>query len=752
VGTGNFINYLEERIMLAKKLLISLLCLAAALSLSATGAMGAITLEGLVAHLKFDNNLNDELGNVIAPSLGGDATFGPGVYGQALVLDGDGDYALLGPEFGAVMQPLTSFSTSVWVNAARAQHNGPRVWQFGNSDSNQYVALFAFHSVLEGPVGGPRFELKDTDKPDGKVDNLKVNAPGDSITENEWTNIVTVLDDQADWMGIYVNGVLAVDASDFTRNPSMVDLYDENKIGTTSLSRDKSYLTGSVDDLQIYNRVLSPAEIEMIASGPPPALACKPSKPSPYDGAINVPQEVTLTWKPGAYVEGLSPRHMVFFNENFDDVNDGVGGIEQDIERYPIDGSLKLDLGKTCYWRVDEANSTTGWDIGAVWQFTVVDHFVVDDFESYNDLDPSDPESNWIFNTWIDGYEQPENGAVVGYDTAPFAERSIVHGGKQAMPLFYDNAGTVTYSQAQRTFSPARDWTREGVGVLSLWFRGNPPYVGSFVEAPPGTYTMTASGTDIWSKADEFHFAYKELSGAGAIIAKVESVENTDPWAKAGVMVRDTLESDSVNAAVLITPENGVRFQHRSTAGSVTDRYFAEDITAPQWVKLERTIGGLIRAYYSADGTTWTSFNPVPVRMSMPVYIGLAVTSHNVDAVCEAKFSNVSFPDTSVDPQWTDQDVGMLSNGAEPMYVIVGDGSGTAATVYHDDPNAAQIDTWTQWNIDLVKFSDQGVNLTNVDKLSIGFGDKNNLQTGDSGVVYIDDIRLYPLVIEPQAN
>ena len=66
----------------------------------------------------------------------------------------------------------------------------------------------------------------------------------------------------------------------------------------------------------------------------------------------------------------------------------------------------------------------------------------------------------------------------------------------------------------------------------------------------------------LWS-ADEFHFAYKELSGAGVIIAKVESVENTDPWAKAGVMIRDTLESDSANVALLVSDELDVRV-HRS--------------------------------------------------------------------------------------------------------------------------------------------------------------------------------------------
>jgi len=132
------------------------------------------------------------------------------------------------------------------------------------------------------------------------------------------------------------------------------------------------------------------------------------------------------------------------------------------------------------------------------------------------------------------------------------------------------------------------------------------------------------------------------------------------------------------------------------------------------------------------------------VSMDMPVYIGLAVTSHNPALTCEAKFSNVSFPDTGVGLQWTDHDVGMLSNDAQPMYVTVGDGSGTAVTVYHDDPNAALIDSWTEWTIDLKEFGDAGVVLTNADKMAIGFGGPDNSQPGGSGLVYFDDIRLYP--------
>jgi hypothetical protein len=133
--------------------------------------------------------------------------------------------------------------------------------------------------------------------------------------------------------------------------------------------------------------------------------------------------------------------------------------------------------------------------------------------------------------------------------------------------------------------------------------------------------------------------------------------------------------------------------------------------------------------------------------MNMPMYVGLALTSHNSGVACEAKFSNITSDGTG---QWVDEDLGLLSNEAEPMYVTVKDSSGTAARVYHDDPEASLINTWTEWKIDLKEFGDAGVVLTDVSNLAIGFGGADDPQPGGSGLVFFDDIRLY--MPEPQAD
>jgi hypothetical protein len=231
----------------------------------------------------------------------------------------------------------------------------------------------------------------------------------------------------------------------------------------------------------------------------------------------------------------------------------------------------------------------------------------------------------------------------------------------------------------------------------------------------------------------------------------VLSVDNTNPWAKAGVMIRETLEPGSKFAAVYITPENGCRFQARldtnvdatSDTSVVTSEQTA--IVAPYWVKLERDVGGNFRGYYSSNGSTWQSmsWNPQFITMASNVCVGLAVTAHDAAETCEAKFSNVTITGTA-GTQWSHQDIGISSNDAEPLYVAVSNSTGNPAVVVHDDPAAAQINIWTEWVIPLQAFADQGINLANVDRIALGLGNKGNTTIpGGAGKMFFDDIRLY---------
>ena len=473
--------------------------------------------------------------------------------------------------------------------------------------------------------------------------------------------------------------------------------------------------------------------------------------PVPADGAADVKRTPVLGWKPGKH----TASHDVYFGTDQEAVrNAGTGSPE-----YKVTGDLgterfdpgELELETTYYWRIDEVNNLntdSPW-VGEIWSFTTGSFLIVDDFEDYNDYPPDE-----IYSTWIDGYGIEANGALVGYELEQsdflegkhIAETTIVHGGRQSMPYFYNNIGTANYSQAERQFIPAQDWTREGVKELSLWFRGYPGLIGSFTEGPVGAYTMTAAGADITGQSDEFHFAYKMLTGSGSIIARILSVDNTDPWAKAGVMIRDTLEPDSKHALACVTPGSGVASEGRTNTGGDSFTASQAGITAPHWVKLERDVGGNFTAFHSADGSSWVPVEGAlsqGIQMNANVYVGLAVTSHNADATCQAQFSNVSITGNVSQQQWMNQDIGIISNDPEPMYVVL-NGS---AVVYHENPDVSLIDEWTEWRIDLSApggFADQGVDLTNVNSIGIGIGTQDNTTTpGGFGTMYFDDIRLY---------
>jgi len=466
---------------------------------------------------------------------------------------------------------------------------------------------------------------------------------------------------------------------------------------------------------------------------------------SPTNGATDVYRNADMSWRAGNH----AASHDVYFGTDYDDVNDAGTSDPEFKGNQPLDANSYdppgvLELNTTYYWRVDEVNNAHPdklWQ-GSAQSFTTGNFLVVDDFEDYNDV------GNRIYDTWVDYYVN-NTGMTVGHFDPPFTERGIVHTGYQSMYMRYDNDGTVNedtslektgtlfYSEAQRSWQAPQDWTREGVNSLTLWLRGLPVSVGSFTAGPP--ITMTAAGADIWDTADQFHFAYKRLSGVGSITAQVVSIDNTNTWAKAGVMIRQTLEPGSTHATMVVTPESGVSYQRRPLVNANSEDTTEAGITAPQWVRLIRA-GNSFIGQYSANGATWTTLETVNMPMLMDVYVGLCLTGHNVDATCTAEFSNVTISGT-VTGDWLSQDIGIESNIAEPMYVVLADSAGNSAEIKHPDPAISATRSWTEWNIPLADFT--GVNMQAIDKITIGVGDRDNPQSGGPGDLYIDDIRLH---------
>ncbi len=195
--------------------------------------------------------------------------------------------------------------------------------------------------------------------------------------------------------------------------------------------------------------------------------------PSPAKNAVDVTQTPTLTWIPGVFAD----THNIYFGSD----PEAVKNADTSSPEYKGSGNLgsesyepgQLEWDTTYYWRIVEVNNAKAdspWT-GPLWSFTTANFLIIDDFESYNDLNEDELGSNRIYLAWADGFDNPAiNGSIVGYANPPFVEQTIVHGGLQSMPMSYDNA--VGKSEATLTLTSNRDWTVKGVNTLTIWFRG----------------------------------------------------------------------------------------------------------------------------------------------------------------------------------------------------------------------------------------------------------------------------------------
>jgi len=379
---------------------------------------------------------------------------------------------------------------------------------------------------------------------------------------------------------------------EFAQGPGTTDYAHNTTIDFRGVAAKRVRLTANSNWKGIFNQ-FGLSEVRFLY------IPVHAKAPSPSSGATEVDLDLTLEWQQGREAS----VHDVYFSTDEQAVADGTAPVTTEAET--AHGPRALDLGTTYYWRVDEVNDAETpslWQ-GDIWSFTTQQYLVVDDFESYNDIDPPAPESNRIFEAWIDGFGTTDNGALVGNDLPPYAEQTIVHGGTQAMPYFYDT--DMKYSEAAMTLSAQRDWTVRGAQELAIWFRGNPGSSSSFIEGPAGTYTMTARSDNIGGQSDSFHFVYKQLSGPGSILVKVESVSLTSDSAKAGVMIRETLTPDSKHAMVFSRPDGGVRFRRRTETGGDSTNSADSHIMVGHWVKVERDTAGLLTASRSSDGVNF---------------------------------------------------------------------------------------------------------------------------------------------------
>jgi hypothetical protein len=241
------------------------------------------------------------------------------------------------------------------------------------------------------------------------------------------------------------------------------DLTAANLVGPHQLMTMLYYIQGLQPGTTYYWRVDEIDAAGVVTAGDTwsfVAQALTAYHPTPANGAVGTAQSPVLTWLPGQ----AALKHHVYFGDSNDAVVQGSADVDKGEVTDATFTPGALESLTTYYWRVDEAVASGTVKTGPIWTFVTC--LSVDDFESY-----TDDEGSRIYETWIDGWTNG-TGSTVGYAQAPFAEQTTVHGGKQAMPLDYNNVRSPFYSEAEREFSPVQDWTLSGADTLVLYVRG----------------------------------------------------------------------------------------------------------------------------------------------------------------------------------------------------------------------------------------------------------------------------------------
>ena len=481
-------------------------------------------------------------------------------------------------------------------------------------------------------------------------------------------------------------------------------------------------------------------------------------KPVPDDGALYEDTWVSLGWSPG----DTAVSHDVYFGGNFEDVNDGAEGTFQGNQAstffvvgfpgflYP-DG---LVPGTTYYWRIDEVNDTepnSPWK-GDVWSFSIPPK------TAYNpdSADGAELVGLDVMLSWTPGFGAKLHTVYFGdnFDDVNNAAGGLPQGAATYTPGTLKLAKTyywrVDEFDAVATYKgQVWSFTTQGAVVSLKPSNGAVDVKHTPVLTwSPGVY---AASHQVYFGADKDAVRNANTGSPEYKGTKALGSESYDP----GKLLWDATyywRIDEVNNVNPDSPWTGNVWSFTTANFLIVDDFEDYDIGNNEiWWSWKDGLG------YAAHGNE-------------PAYpgngTGAAVGDENTGSYTEETIvhgggkSMPFFYDNSVlkyseaektlsfRRDWTENGVNTLTiwfrgnsaNAAETLYVAL-NGS---AVVTHDNPNAAQIATWTRWNIDLQAFANQGVNLANVNTIALGFGNRKSPVAGGSGTMYFDDIRLYP--------
>jgi len=729
--------------MLEKKFVRALLCLVAAFSFSATGAMGANIL--FIVNADRASYPNDALIGDFLESLGHTVTYFDDTENEAdteaaaAAADlvwisesiGSGNVA---NEITEIEVPMIVGEPYCWDNMGMTKGGG------STSDvATTDITIVSPGHFLAAGLSGTVPVLTDITGSAGTAQF----ANGDAGDDATVIATATLADGQTyDVILIYEKGAaLAVPPTDGS-DQFAADI----RIGMFF-----HYYAHDVLNENAY--ALMEAAVKYVLGVKPQAR-----NPDPRDRSLYPDTWATLSWAPG----DLAVSHDVYFGDNFDDVNNGTGDtfIGNQTSTFLIVGFPGFAFpdglvpGTTYYWRIDEINEqdpNSPWK-GNVWSFkippkTAYNPNPADSAESVK----LDAELSWtggfgskLHTVYFGDNFDDVNNATGGFPrgTATYTPGPLKLGKTyywrvdefDAVATFKGDVWSFTTEGAVGSPNPSNGavdvkQTPTLTWSPSVYAASHQLYFGTDKEAVRNANTSSPEYKGTSPRGDESYEPGK-LEWNATYYWRIDEVNNVNPdspwkgsvWSftTANFLIVDDFEDYDVgNNEIWWSWKDGLGYaahgKEPAYAGNGTGSAVGDEST-PSYTEETIVHGG---------------------NQSMPVSYDNSIL----------KYSEVE--KTLTYPRdWTEKGVSTLSiwfrgnsaNAVTPMYVAL-NGS---AVVFHDNPNAAQIGIWTKWTIDLQAFADQGVNLANVNTLALGLGNKKNPQAGGSGKMYFDDIRLYP--------
>jgi hypothetical protein len=685
----------------------------------------------------------DASGNGNDGTLMGDPKWTVGKIGGALELDGTGDYVDCGN--GDVLNITQQVTLAAWVkaNSGFAYPDWSGIIMRGGPNIDTFALYY------NGPSQQVGFKTTGTNP-------AWMAVPAAGLFDDGWHHVAATYDG--------AKKIIYLDGEQIGTMDSIGSI--ETSTGRLLLGAGRDVippthlLVGLLDDARIYDGALSQIEIQSIMEGGegyPYALG-----PSPADGALHMNTWVTLGWAPGDF----AVSHDVYMGDNFEDVDNGTADAfrgNQTTNFYVAgfpgyafpDG---LVPGTTYYWRIDEVNEAdpnSPWK-GDIWSFSIPPK------TAYN---PSPADGTEFVKpdaalSWTAGYGAKLHTVYLGDD---FEDINNAAGG---LPL-----GVTTYNPGPLDLAKVYYWRIDefdGAGTYKgdVWSFTTPGAVGSLNPAN-GAVDVKMTTSLSWTPADnaashEVYFgtdkdavrsattASAEYKGSRAIgfesynpgklawnstyYWRVDEVDSLGGLSKGPlwsfttadfILIEDFEDYDAGDNQIWYAWHDGLGY---GTPGN--EPYFAGNGTGA-------AVGDETTASYCEESIVHGGGKSMPILYDNNKQ-GFSMYSEVEFTLSEAR-------------NWTDEGVnelslwfrGVSSNAAEPLYVAVANRTGSPAVVTHDDPAAAQLGAWTKWIVPLQAFADQGIDLTDVDRIMVGLGTKGNLTTpGGAGKMYFDDIRL----------